>query len=166
MTYNGAVKVFDFGISTATGRRHETVAGTFKGKFAYASPEAFSRQGIDWRSDIWSMGVVLWEALANRRLFKGANDLATLNQTLLGEIPDLRTCASDVSESLLEITSKALSRDVSQRYQSAQEMKADLELAFADDSRGPASRNEVGEFVIALRRRDRKASQGASGLSR
>lgn len=149
VTYNGMVKLLDFGISKATTHVSETQAGVVKGKFAYIAPEQGRGYDVDQRADLWSMGVVLWEALANRRLFKGPNDMATLNAALMGPIPSLREVGLSIPESLVRICDRALYRNPGRRYQTAQEMKEDLETYLSEEPR-PTTRKEVAAFVTNL----------------
>jgi serine/threonine-protein kinase len=149
VTYDGMVKLLDFGIAKATTHVVETRTGVVKGKFAYMAPEQARGSDLDHRADLWSMGVVLWEALANRRLFKGQNDLATLNQALVGSVPDIKEFSPDTPEDLVEVTRRSLARDANERYQNAREMKKALELA-AHAGPGLAARNDVAEFVRAM----------------
>ncbi len=149
VTYRGMVKLLDFGISKATTHVSETQAGVVKGKFAYIAPEQGRGYAIDQRADHWSMGVVLWEALANRRHIKGPNDMATLNAALMGPIPSLREAGLSMPESLIKICDRALYRNPGRRYQTAQEMKEDLEAYIAEEPR-PTTRKEVAAFVTNL----------------
>src|SRR5262249_28073493 len=70
ITYEGLLKIVDFGIAKATGRTTRTATGMIKGKFAYLSPEQCSHQALDRRSDLYSLGIVLWELLTGKRLFR------------------------------------------------------------------------------------------------
>ncbi len=125
MTYQGAVKVFDFGIARAAGRRHQTQAGMFKGKFSYASPEAYGG-GLDARSDIWSMGVVLWELLAGRPLFHRATEAEILGAIFRDPIPPPSAVRRGIPPELDAIVMRTLEREPSQRYQSARDIARDL----------------------------------------
>jgi serine/threonine protein kinase len=149
VTYEGMVKILDFGIAKTSYHVSETQAGTVKGKLAYIAPEQGRGHPIDQRVDLWSMGVVLWETLANRRLFKGPNDRATLAAALLGPIPDLREAADDIPEPLIRICRKALFRDPSRRYQTALEMKGDIE-AYLNEDRTINLRKEVSAYLRDL----------------
>lgn len=127
ITYNGVVKLLDFGIAKAATHIVETKTGVIKGKYAYIAPEQALGQSVDQRSDLWSMGVVLWEVLTGRRLFKSVNELATLHETLQGEIKLPSAFCRDLPTDLDTICMRALQRDPEERYQSAQEMREDLE---------------------------------------
>ncbi len=127
ITYNGMVKLLDFGIAKAATHVVETKTGVIKGKYAYIAPEQALGQHVDQRSDLWSMGVVLWEVLTGRRLFKSVNELATLHETLQGEIKLPSAFRPELPTELDTICMRALQRDPSERYQTAQEMKEDIE---------------------------------------
>jgi eukaryotic-like serine/threonine-protein kinase len=150
VTYDGVVKLLDFGIAKARTHVVETRTGMVKGKFAYMSPEQARGVDVDHRADLWSTGVVLWETLANLRLFKGPNDLATLNQALLAEIPPIDKVVPGVPASLARITQKALSRDARARYRTAHEMKVAIERAMAAEPGGLVDRGELAEHMKRL----------------
>ncbi len=159
ITYDGMVKLLDFGIAKAATHVVETQTGVIKGKYAYISPEQALGQEVDQRSDLWSMGVVLWETLTGRRLFKSVNELATLHETIQGEIKLPSAFRPELSTELDTICMRALQRDPAERYQSAQEMKDDLERYLLGLPRR-AGRKEVAaemrarfEAVIALHER-------------
>jgi serine/threonine-protein kinase len=128
ITYDGQVKLLDFGIAKVTSvmTAEETRPGRVKGKLGYIAPEQASGQG-DRRADIWSVGVVLWEALVGRRLFQGESEVETLRAMLSEEIPALRSLRPDVPAALEQIVTRALRRERAQRYASAAEMKAALD---------------------------------------
>ena len=116
VSYNGEVKLMDFGIAKAASRYTKTRAGTVKGKCAYMSPEQAKGQELDGRSDLFSLGVVMWELLTDKRLFAGETDFETLSNVLKCEVPPPSTHNKDVPEGLDEILLKALSRDPNDRY--------------------------------------------------
>jgi serine/threonine-protein kinase len=147
--YDGRVKLLDFGVAKAAIHVVQTRAGVVKGKFAYMAPEQARGKPVDPRADLWSVGVLLWEALAGRRLFKGMNEMETLRLALQGETPDLAEIAPQTSLSLSSFLEKALQRNPDERFQTAAEMKEALEAAAAEGP-GLASKNEVAAFIEEL----------------
>jgi serine/threonine protein kinase len=127
VSYDGEVKVIDFGLAKAAGRTHHTAAGILKGKLAYLSPEQASSEPVDYRSDIYALGIVLWELLTGQRLFLRDNDVDTVTAVKLAEVPSPRSLASDVPFELDAIAMRALDRSPAQRYQRAQELHDALE---------------------------------------
>lgn len=126
ISFEGSVKVIDFGIARALGRLGDTNSGSLKGKLGYMAPEQARGEAVDRRADIFSLGVVLWECVAARRLFLRENELATLRAVAYEPItpPSL---FSDVDGTLEAIVMCALERDPEQRFQSAEEMRIALE---------------------------------------
>ena len=127
VTNDGQVKVLDFGIAKAKTQEGRTATGIVKGKVGYIAPEQASAQAVDRRADIWSTGVVLWEALTGARLFKAETDAATLGLSLQGMIPNARARRPELPEALDAVLARALQRDPALRYQSAAAMRKDLE---------------------------------------
>jgi serine/threonine-protein kinase len=127
VTYAGVVKLLDFGIAKAESNVVETRTGVVKGKYAYIAPEQALAAPVDKRADLWSMGVVLWEMLTSRRLFKSVNELATLNETLRAEIHPPSKYNPAIPRELDEVVLRALRREVDKRYRSAHEFKDALE---------------------------------------
>ncbi len=115
----GEVKVIDFGIAKAAGRASRTKAGILKGKFGYMSPEQVRGLPLDRRSDIFSLGIILYEILTMERLFVGESDFATLEKVRNVEILPPTTYNRNIPEDLEDIALKALSRDPDDRYQTA-----------------------------------------------
>lgn len=152
VTYEGQVKVLDFGIAKAGTQLNETRAGQVKGKFAYIAPEQARPGRHDHRADLWSLGVVMWEAFAGRRLFKGESEVLTLHNTLNSQVISLDE--NSVPPALAAIVDRSLQRDPDQRYQSAREMREDLEN-FMHDAGLRASRSDIGVFVMDLFERER-----------
>nr|HEX4314251.1 protein kinase [Kofleriaceae bacterium] len=123
--YNGQVKLVDFGVAKAT--QTATQERRVQGKFSYMAPEKLRGGNGDRRSDIWSLGVVLWEALTLRRLFRGGNDSDTLRQVLEAPLQTPSEVNADVPAELDPIVMRALERDPDGRYATAKMMSDDLE---------------------------------------
>ncbi|MBA3461450.1 MAG: protein kinase [Deltaproteobacteria bacterium] len=140
--YNGSVKVVDFGIAKAQGRVTSTQDGELKGKYGYMSPEQIKNEPMDRRSDVFSLGVVLWESLARRRLFQADNVAATLMQILQGDRTPPSAYDVDIPHALDAVTLRALAPDPRDRYQSVAEMKKDIDDAIW--------RSRIGTSEIAL----------------
>jgi eukaryotic-like serine/threonine-protein kinase len=121
LTKLGEVKVADFGLAKAGTQLSQTDPGVVKGKFSYLSPEAANGKEVDARADIFSLGIVLWEMLAGRRLFLGETDYATVKLVQQANIPRLSPLNNQVDVDFEEIMLKALAREPEQRYQSAHE---------------------------------------------
>lgn len=125
--YEGAVKITDFGIAKAEDRASKTQAGVLKGKFAYMSPEQVRGLPIDRRSDIFAVGILLYEMLTGERLFVGESDFTTLEKVRNAEVPPPRTHNPDIPEALEAIVLKTLARDRDERYQWASELHEELQ---------------------------------------
>ncbi len=113
---SGEVKLVDFGIARAMKRQAVTFAGTVKGKYAYMSPEQVSGQPVDHRTDIFSLGTVLWEMLTLRRLFAGESEGETIARLLRTKVQPCHLVNPEVPARLSPIVMTALARDRSQRY--------------------------------------------------
>jgi serine/threonine protein kinase len=144
VSFEGGVKVIDFGIARAMGRISETNTGGMKGTAGYMSPEQAKSEPIDRRTDVFACGVVLWEALTARRLFRKDNDLATMRALIYDPIPRPSTVAK-VPMALEQIAMKALSRDPEMRYQTALEMALALERYIGQS--GGASTSHLGGLM-------------------
>ncbi len=147
LSFDGAVKLLDFGIAKALGGDADegTKSGTLKGKFAYMAPEQTTSNEIDRRIDIFATGIVLHEMLTGRRLFKGENDMQTIERVRRCEVlpPSLHNplCPPELDQMVLQ----ALAKDRDQRYQSASEM------ADALDDVVYAARFQAGHLAAAMR---------------
>ena len=124
ISFEGQTKVVDFGIAKAETDRPPTVAGIVKGKFSYMSPEQITGNAVDRRSDIYSLGIVMFECLASRRLYRGDTPEEIARLILEHRAPRLRDVVPDIPQPLDDICARALSRQASRRYQSAAEMGA------------------------------------------
>ncbi|MEM9073844.1 MAG: serine/threonine-protein kinase [Myxococcota bacterium] len=126
VTYDGGVKLVDFGVAKAAQRIHKTKINKIKGKFAYVAPEQIRNQDVDRRADIWGLGVCLWEALTLRRLFRRETDASTLSAVIYDDVPAPSELASWVHPTLDKIVLRALARDREQRYPTARALGQDL----------------------------------------
>jgi eukaryotic-like serine/threonine-protein kinase len=127
LSRQGEVKLVDFGLAKAASQVENTEPGVVKGKFSYLSPEAAEGKEVDHRSDIFAVGIVLFELLAGRRLFYGDTDYDTVQLVRQARIPSLKSLNPEVETQLEEVVRKALARDVVDRFQHA----ADLQDALA-----------------------------------
>jgi serine/threonine protein kinase len=126
LSFEGEIKVIDFGIAKAETEKEETKAGTLKGKFSYMSPEQAEGQNIDPRTDVFALGIVLWELLANDRLFTGSNEATILRKVRECQVPQIRKVNPLVPQELERIVMKALAKDRNVRYQTAANLHRDL----------------------------------------
>lgn len=116
LTYDGSVKVIDFGIAKADSNSEATQAGTIKGKLSYLAPEYLDGLELDPRYDLFAVGITLWELLCSRKLFTATNDLAVLKQIQACKVPRPSSINPNVPKELDEIVLKALSKDRNNRY--------------------------------------------------
>jgi eukaryotic-like serine/threonine-protein kinase len=127
ISYEGAVKVVDFGVARARGSLH-TTSSSFKGKFGYMAPEQVENpRAVDRRTDVFALGVVLFEATTRRRLFRGETEAQTVDRVLRAPIPHPRDYIPDYPPALEEVALRALRRKPEERYQTARELHLDLE---------------------------------------
>lgn len=124
--YDGCVRVLDFGIARATNQLHDTQQGVFRGRFAYMAPEQMEAGRVDRRADIWSLGVMLWEGVTGRRLFKRNSINRTMRAVIADPLPPLLRSVEDVPSELLEVVERAVARDPRARFPTARKMSAEL----------------------------------------
>ncbi|HZN95231.1 MAG TPA: serine/threonine-protein kinase [Myxococcales bacterium] len=124
LSFDGAVKLTDFGVAKHSAS--STAAGVLKGKFAYMSPEQSRGEPLDARTDLFALGIVLWEMLTGGRLFDGDSDVAVLRAVQSSAIAPPARVNPEVPEPLSAVVMKALERDPAQRYQTAQELERAL----------------------------------------
>jgi serine/threonine-protein kinase len=129
LTYDGVVKVVDFGLASAALQRHKTSTGILKGKFPYVPPEILRGRRADRRGDVWSLGVILWELLTGERLFRRATDLETLKAVGESVVPLPSQVSPNVPHALDRVVMRALERDRQLRYTTAREMGKELNRA-------------------------------------
>lgn len=127
VSFDGTVKILDFGIAKAANQLEQTRAGEIKGKLSYMSPEQVVGKQLDGRSDIFSLGTVVYEWITGFKLFTGDNEVAVLKSISSGKIYAPSYFKSDVPEAVERILMKALEKDREKRYQSAWEMQYDID---------------------------------------
>ncbi len=144
ITFDGGVKVVDFGIAKAS--NVSTTAGTLKGKIPYMSPEQCRSEPLDRRSDVFSIGTLLWELTTGQRLFRGDNELALIGKVARGDVPPPSSVREPYPPGLEPIVLKALAADVEHRYATALELQLALE-DFAHEAGLPLSAARAKPFV-------------------
>lgn len=127
VTYNGIVKVVDFGIAKAFDSSSETRAGVLKGKVAYMAPEQARGERVDRRADIFSVGVMLWEAVVGRRLWKGMSEVAILHKLFSHDIPRPSSQNPAAPPELEAIIMRAIAPNREHRYATAADLQEALE---------------------------------------
>ncbi|WP_233583451.1 protein kinase [Corallococcus sp. CA053C] len=161
VTFEGGVKVVDFGIAKAADQATVTRSGVLKGKYSYMSPEQAAGQRVDRRSDVFALGVVLHELLTGGRLFKRPSDMLTLGAVAECNVPAPSQVAPRVPADLDAIVLKALAKEPDARYQHAQDLQHALEgwLAAQDEPSGTA---DLAAFMKDLYA-DRLSDEARSG---
>jgi len=135
----GHIKLIDFGVAKVATRIQQTMAGIIKGKYAYMSPEQASAERVDCRSDVFSLGVCMYELLTGRPLFRGPNmasPFAILRAVREDPIPPAKRVVKGLSPELSRIVGKALTRELGKRYQSAGAFAADLDAWLTAEAKG------------------------------
>ena len=165
---DGIARLTDFGVAKAEVRLTSTRDGQFKGKLAYMAPEHASTGATDQRSDLFAMGIILWEGLTGRRLFRADTNAQTLNKILVEPIPPPSEARPELAP-FDALCARALERDPALRFQTADEFAAALE-AVVDETGGVSSARQVGEVVRRLAadklaREKARVQEAARGLS-
>jgi len=127
ISYEGEVKLTDFGVAKAASKIHQTIPGGIKGKIPYMSPEQAKGEEIDYRSDIYSLGAVLYEMCTGKKAFTGETDIAILDKVRKGEIIPPSQINPQIPKQLESIILKAMQYNPESRYQNVNELKKDLE---------------------------------------
>jgi eukaryotic-like serine/threonine-protein kinase len=143
---DGVARITDFGVARATSRLTSTRVGQLKGKLAYMAPEQAQGDALDRRADVFSAGILIWETLAAKRLFKAENEAATLSRVMNEPIPDLTRVAPHLSKELAQVVKRGLDRDREKRFSTTQQFAEALEAA-ATGRDGIATAREVATFV-------------------
>jgi serine/threonine-protein kinase len=142
---DGVARVIDFGVAKAVGRSHTTSDGKVRGKLAYMAPEQLRGERVDRRADLYSAGVVLWEMLTGRPLFKGDNEAATIANVLYHHPPRPSSLRPELSREVDELTARALARQRVGRFETARQMALALEQCVP-----PATPARVGMWVDSI----------------
>jgi serine/threonine protein kinase len=151
-SWNGEVKLTDFGLAKASTQLESTDPGVVKGKFSYLSPEAASGLEVDARADIFAVGILAYEMLTGRRLVLGESDYQTVQMVRAAEVPSITAQNPEVTPELEAIVRKALARDVEHRYQSASDMADEL-LGFLFSRSLKVSARDLTEIIADLRKK-------------
>ena len=159
--FDGGIKLIDFGVAKAAGRAQHTATGILKGKFPYMSPEQAEGEDIDARSDVFALGIVLWELLTERRLFKGENDIVTQKLVKACKVPPPSAIKAELPKELDAIVLKALAKNRDDRYPDALSLRMALE-DFALARKIPAS--SARPHTQAVTAPSRRAGKRNSGV--
>ena len=140
---DGAARITDFGVARAATRLASTRSGDVKGKVAYMAPEQVRADpDVDRRADVFAMGIVMWEVFADRHLFRGGNEIATITRVLSEPIPNLRDVDPDVPAEIATVIATALQRERDLRWPTCEAFARALENALRS-SEAPATQREV-----------------------
>ncbi len=146
VTYDGRVKVVDFGIAKAAISREQTEAGVFKGKTAYAAPEQAMALKVDQRADVFSAGVMLWEAITGRRYWGDRHDVQALMELVNERLPAMPEIRPDAPAALIRICARALKWQKEDRYATSAEFADALEAYLQAQPNAPGPR-ELAAWV-------------------
>ncbi len=163
LTRDGGVKLLDFGIAKAQERMTRTAAGVIKGKLSYMSPEQAMGHPLDQRSDIFSLGIVLWELMAMQRLFRGKSESDMLGVVVDAQIPDLKGKNPSVPTEAVELVHKMLSANRKHRPDTMQAVERGLMRIIARSYR-PETSNQTAlqKWLVRLLPGPKKRSQGTA----
>ena len=159
VTYDGAVKVVDFGVAMSEGRLHHTQTGALKGKLGYMSPEQVRGREVDRRLDVWALGVCLWELLAVKRLFGKRQEVELIQAVASEPIAPPSSVRPGIPPELDRIVMRALERDLDRRYPTARAMARDLN-AFVSSSGVSAGLADLSELMEEMFSRERETKLG------
>jgi eukaryotic-like serine/threonine-protein kinase len=149
VTYDGQVKVLDFGIAKAATSSTQTVTGVVKGKIAYMAPEQMIGDAIDRRADIYSVGCMLWTVATGKKLWKDTPDVHIMRRVINAEIPTPQSFNPSCDNELNRIVMKALASDLNERYGTALELQADLE-AYCESFGAPIKQRDIGRYLSSV----------------
>ena len=159
--YNGDVKITDFGLVKSKSQVSRTVPGLIKGKFSYLSPEAAYGESIDLRSDIYAVGIILWEMLTSQPLFNDPVEMKILDLVRKSIVPSIRSINPSVPEELEKIVMKGLARNRADRYQTAGEFEIELRAFILKMDYPPANIGVLVSKVKPQRREEEEILESA-----
>lgn len=146
VSWDGEVKVIDFGIAKAADKSGQTRAGTLKGKFAYMCPEQIRGLALDGRADIFALGVVLYELVTGERGFQAESEFSLLEMVRNVEIKPPSMVNKQLPQELEQIIFKALTKDPDKRYRYASDLSEDLQRFLLNQGK-PPNRHDLGAFL-------------------
>ncbi len=145
--YDGRVSILDFGIAKLRGNDHETRTGVIKGKVRFMPREQILGEELDQRADLFAIGVMLWEAATDAKIWAGQSDVQILYSVVNNPIPSPKTINPNVSDALERVCMKALAFQKEDRYTTAAELQADIDALLDAD---PVSTRTLAKFVTSL----------------
>ncbi|MFK8000048.1 MAG: serine/threonine-protein kinase [Polyangiales bacterium] len=148
--FDGQLRVIDFGVAKAAGKLHQTSTGQAKGKVAYMAPEQVQHGQVDRRSDVWALGVVLWESLTLRRLFRRPSPGETVYAVMQDSVADPRSYRSEVPKQMAQAVSDALDRDPEKRTKDARTFATALANSWTGTDEAMVTAAEVGDLLREL----------------
>ncbi len=149
ISYEGDIKLCDFGIAKAASKASHTRAGALKGKLQYMSPEQAWGKDIDHRSDLFSLGLVVFEMLTGEKQFKGDSELSILEQVRNPHVTPPSALSSEIPKAIDELAARALSSERDQRFQSARDLQREIEKTLRTNGWNPAP-GDVARFLSEL----------------
>jgi len=157
VSYEGNIKLTDFGVSKASIKMHQTLAGALKGKLLYMSPEQAKGEGyIDFRSDLYSVGIILFELITGEKLFLGSSEIGTLKKVQEGAVIKPSQIKKDIEPELETIILKALNKEMTRRYQGAADMIKDLEAYMKHHYNAVPEPSHIAHFITNLFKKEIK----------
>ena len=163
VTYDGHAKIIDFGIAKVRDSSR-TTTGVVKGKATYLAPEQAARGPVDARTDLFAVGVMLWQQLAGRRLWEDHSEPEIFHRLVARDIPDLRTAAPEVTGPIVDVVQRALAPEPEARFQTAAELRSALLAAcpLAADVTPRLARHVQECFAEQLRELEQLTGAGAT----
>ncbi len=149
VSYDGNVKLLDFGIAKASTHATKTQAGVIKGKFSYMSPQQCLGQPIDGRADVFALGVCLYEVLTGKPLYHRKTEYETMRAVIEEPVPSIRESKPELPEALDRIVQRALAKSEGERHRSAGALQEELEAWLADERR-IVNAAKIGDFMEEL----------------
>jgi eukaryotic-like serine/threonine-protein kinase len=158
---NGVVKLTDFGLARAMDRISMTKPGTVKGKLAYMAPEVMRGAKVEPRTDIYCLGIVLWECITGRRLYLANTDLEIVMKVREGKVPPLQDFRKDIPNTFAEVVHAALAREPDERFQTAREMMRALASILRTHPEPTDAEPLARNIAEAIARLPKSAREGA-----
>jgi serine/threonine protein kinase len=159
VTYHGVVKLLDFGVVRGAPST-KSIPGVFKGKYGYCAPEQLEGGRVDRRTDVFCLGIALWECLTGTRLFDAGSEVLAIDAVRSRRVDAPSALRPEVPRALDDIALRALNRDPAQRYQSAQDMSEDLEHFLLQRDERPTSKS-IGRWLESIFGAERAALKKA-----